>query len=103
MRTWLDALGAEKRFDLSPSKQHNPPGISGNGAFFDPAGRKSYTGSRLTGLWLPATRVMRTMNEFEATQRTTVATSLAKTPTDIRVLAFEETGEEPADKIAFGL
>ena len=43
------------------------------------------------------------MNEFEATQRATVATALAKTPTGIRVLAFEETGEELADKIAFDL
>jgi hypothetical protein len=43
------------------------------------------------------------MNEFKPTQRATVVTSLARTPTGIRVLAFEETGTELADNVALGL
>ena len=43
------------------------------------------------------------MNEFKPTQRASVATSLARTPTGIRVLAFEETGQELPDNVGLGL
>ena len=43
------------------------------------------------------------MNKFKPIQRATPGISLAKTPTGIRVLAFEETGTGLADNVALGL